>query len=75
MPDAAYDGHGALALLHTGGFGAMVLDLGLPGLSGMDLLRTLSAMRVSGARCWCSRRATVSKIGSRLSIWALRIIW
>lgn len=49
MPDAAYDGHGALALLRTGGFGAMVLDLGLPGLSGMDLLRTLQR----DANLWC----------------------
>ncbi|CAM5189485.1 DNA-binding response OmpR family regulator OS=Castellaniella defragrans OX=75697 GN=HNR28_000810 PE=4 SV=1 [Castellaniella defragrans] len=40
-PDAAYEGHSALALLRTGGFDAVVLDLGLPGLGGMDLLRAL----------------------------------
>lgn len=49
VPDAAYDGHGALTLLRTGGFGAMVLDLGLPGLSGMDVLRVLQ--RDASLRC------------------------
>ncbi|TAN26064.1 MAG: response regulator transcription factor [Castellaniella sp.] len=49
VPDAAYDGHGALTLLRTGGFGAMVLDLGLPGLSGMDVLRALQR----DTSLWC----------------------
>ena len=40
-PDAAYDGQGALAMLSAAGFEAMVLDLGLPGMSGMDLLRAM----------------------------------
>lgn len=40
-PDAAYDGHGALALLRTAVFDAVVLDLGLPGLSGLDVLRAM----------------------------------
>jgi DNA-binding response OmpR family regulator len=30
-PDAAYDGHGALGLLETGEFDAVILDIGLPG--------------------------------------------
>ncbi|MFV0284506.1 MAG: response regulator transcription factor [Castellaniella sp.] len=41
MPDAAYDGHGALALLRQMPFDAVVLDLGLPGLSGLDVLRCM----------------------------------
>jgi len=41
MPDAAYDGHGALALLRESGFDAVVLDLGLPGLGGLDVLRAM----------------------------------
>lgn len=49
VPDAAYDGRGALTLLRQGGFGAMVLDLGLPGLSGMDVLRA----QQRDAGLWC----------------------
>ncbi len=48
-PDAAYDGHGAMAMLRTAGFEAMVLDLGLPGMGGMDLLRAMQHDR----RLWC----------------------
>uniref|UniRef100_UPI0033400616 response regulator transcription factor n=1 Tax=Castellaniella defragrans TaxID=75697 RepID=UPI0033400616 len=48
-PDAAYDGHGAMALLRTTDFQAMVLDLGLPGMGGMDLLRAMRHDR----RLWC----------------------
>ncbi len=40
-PDVAYDGHGALALLHGSVFDAVVLDLGLPGLGGLDVLRAM----------------------------------
>jgi DNA-binding response OmpR family regulator len=40
-PDAAYDGHGALALLRGAAFDAVVLDLGLPGLGGLDVLRAM----------------------------------
>ena len=40
-PDAAYDGHGALALLRGSAFDAVVLDLGLPGLGGLDVLRAM----------------------------------
>lgn len=49
VPDAAYDGHGALALLRAGGFDAMVLDLGLPGLGGMDVLRA----QQRDSSLWC----------------------
>jgi len=48
-PDAAYEGHGALALLRAAPFDAMVLDLGLPGLGGMDVLRVLR--QDASARC------------------------
>ena len=41
LPDAAYDGHGALALLRTSAFDVVVLDLGLPGLGGLDVLRAM----------------------------------
>ncbi len=40
-PDAAYDGQGAIAMLRTADFAAMVLDLGLPGMGGMELLRVM----------------------------------
>jgi DNA-binding response OmpR family regulator len=40
-PDAAYDGHGALALLRESVFDVVVLDLGLPGLGGLDVLRAM----------------------------------
>lgn len=49
VPDAAFDGRGALSLLAAGRFDALVLDLGLPGLGGMDVLR---AMRRE-ERLWC----------------------
>jgi DNA-binding response OmpR family regulator len=38
------DGKAALNVLESGGFAAMVLDIGLPGMSGMDVLRDLRAM-------------------------------
>src|SRR5690606_20836546 len=41
VPDVAYDGHGALALLREAAFDGVVLDLGLPGLSGLDVLRAM----------------------------------
>jgi len=37
------DGKAALGVLEAGGFAAMVLDIGLPGMSGMDVLRELRA--------------------------------
>ncbi|MGX5659039.1 response regulator transcription factor [Castellaniella ginsengisoli] len=40
-PDVAYDGHGALALLRESSFDAVVLDLGLPGLGGLGVLRAM----------------------------------
>ncbi|MHA3903095.1 response regulator transcription factor [Castellaniella sp. WN] len=40
-PDAACDGHGALALLRSAVFDVLVLDLGLPGLGGLDVLRAM----------------------------------
>jgi len=39
--DAAYDGHAALALLAEQRFDAVVLDVGLPGLSGYEVLSRL----------------------------------
>jgi len=41
VPDAAYDGHAALALLRASAFDLVVLDLGLPGLSGLEVLRAM----------------------------------
>ncbi len=42
VPDAAYDGRAALAMLRDEIFDAVVLDLGLPGLSGLDVLRAMA---------------------------------
>lgn len=36
-PDAAYDGHAALAMLASGGFDAVILDIGLPGVEAAVL--------------------------------------
>lgn len=41
VPDAAYDGRAALALLTSQHFDAVILDVGLPGLDGYGVLRTL----------------------------------
>jgi len=41
LPDAAYDGRSALALLGEHRFDAVVLDVGLPGLSGYEVLSRL----------------------------------
>lgn len=41
VPDAAYDGVHALALLKANTFDAVVLDIGLPGLDGFRVLRGL----------------------------------
>lgn len=41
QPDAAYDGRSALALLESQQFDVVVLDVGLPGLDGYQVLHTL----------------------------------
>ncbi|MGB3290079.1 MAG: response regulator transcription factor [Burkholderiaceae bacterium] len=48
VPDAAYDGHGALGLLENGEFDAVVLDIGLPGLDGYGVLQALRQGRHAG---------------------------
>jgi DNA-binding response OmpR family regulator len=40
-PDAAYEGHAALALLSQQAFDAVVLDVGLPGLDGYGVMHAL----------------------------------
>jgi len=45
VPDAAYDGRTALRMLETQRFDAVVLDVGLPGLDGYQVLHTLRAER------------------------------
>lgn len=39
MVDVAYEGHAALTLLDQYAFDTVVLDLGLPGKSGFDVLQ------------------------------------
>ncbi|SHH35537.1 response regulator transcription factor [Pollutimonas bauzanensis] len=41
LPDAAYGGHAAVALLGDQHFDAMVLDIGLPGMDGYAVLQAL----------------------------------
>lgn len=41
MPDVAYEDQGALARLRAASFDAMVLDLGLPGPGGLEVLRAM----------------------------------
>lgn len=41
VPDVAYDGHCALALFESRSFDAVVLDLGLPGMDGSQVLHAL----------------------------------
>ena len=48
MPDVAYDGHGALALFERRPFDAVILDLGLPGIDGAQVLNALRARLASG---------------------------
>jgi len=45
--DVAMDGVSGLHLAVTGGFDAIVLDLGLPGIDGTELCRRLRAARVA----------------------------
>lgn len=45
LPDVAYEGHEALALFDAHRFDAAVLDIGLPGLDGYGVLRTLRQER------------------------------
>ncbi|MFQ6721358.1 response regulator, partial [Bordetella pertussis] len=45
VPDAAYDGRSALALLDEHPFDAMVLDVGLPGMDGHAVLHALRVER------------------------------
>lgn len=45
LPDAAYDGHAALALLEGHDFDAMVLDIGLSGMDGYAVLQTIRQRR------------------------------
>ncbi|CAP44367.1 response regulator transcription factor [Bordetella petrii] len=45
VPDVAYDGRTALRMLQDQRFDAMVLDVGLPGLDGYQVLQTLRAER------------------------------
>lgn len=41
-PDVAYDGHGALSMLQTHDFNAVILDIGLPGLDGYGVLQAMA---------------------------------
>lgn len=51
---AMKDGDQALALLRQGAvFDGMLLDLIMPGLSGLDLLRTIHAENLGGKDCKC----------------------
>ena len=43
----AYDGHAALEMVHTFRPEVVLLDIGLPGLSGYDVARSLRANRIS----------------------------
>jgi DNA-binding response OmpR family regulator len=43
VAQAAYDGNEGLALARQGGYAAIVLDLMLPGVDGLELVRTLRA--------------------------------
>lgn len=45
VPDVAYDGRTALRMLQDQRFDAMVLDVGLPGLDGYQVLQTLRVER------------------------------
>ncbi|MBO1113914.1 response regulator transcription factor [Bordetella petrii] len=45
VPDVAYDGRTALRMLQDQRFDVMVLDVGLPGLDGYEVLHTLRAER------------------------------
>jgi len=45
VPDAAYDGRAALRMLEAQRFDAVVLDVGLPGMDGYQVLHTLRAER------------------------------
>jgi two-component system OmpR family response regulator len=41
----------------------LILDLGLPRLSGIDVLKRLRGAQSRPCRCWCSRRRMASKTG------------
>jgi len=45
VPDAAYEGRAALRMLESQRFDAVVLDVGLPGMDGYQLLHALRAER------------------------------
>lgn len=48
MPDVAYDGHCAIELFEKRPFDAVVLDLGLPGMDGTQVLHALRERLASG---------------------------
>ena len=48
MPDVAYDGYGALTLLESRRFDVVVLDLGLPGMDGIQVLHVMRERLASG---------------------------
>ena len=50
--DAVYDGHEALDYLESGNYDALILDIMMPKMDGMEVLRRL--------RIWCYRRKTIT---------------
>ena len=51
--DAAADGERADFLAQTERYDAVVLDLGLPGIDGLTLLRRWRDAGDRACRCWC----------------------
>ena len=51
--DRAADGEQADFLVRTEAYDAVILDLGLPRVDGLTILRALARRRHSRCRCWC----------------------
>jgi DNA-binding response OmpR family regulator len=72
--DWVQDGAQGATALDTGSYAAVVLDLGLPKLSGLELLRRLRA-KSNAVPVLIRRRAMRSTIASRALTAARMIMW
>ena len=59
----AHDGRDGLMMAAGHEFDVLVVDRMLPGLDGLNVIKTLAGHRAIARRCWCCRRSRTSTIG------------